>query len=94
MKGDGLAAPAPAGEENVGAGQGGMATEGDLGRGGEPAQLETILHFHQEGGFGEIVLSGDGLQKVVGEPGFEDADGGRIAGEGFAGKSVDLLSIR
>ena len=68
-----------------------MAAEIDLGGRREPAQPVTAALGHEEGGFRQIVLGGDRLHDVVGQPFFERAHGRRIAGERPLGEGVDLV---
>ncbi len=53
-------------------GEGRMAAQGDFDAGGEPAQVEIggfrIDAGDDEGGFGEVVFFGDGLQHRIGQP--------------------------
>jgi hypothetical protein len=79
--------------ENMGAGQGGVAAEFDLDGGGEPAQAEAVVFFDQEGGLGEVHFEGDALHPVGVARLAEQADGGRIAGEGFVGEGVHLEQL-
>ncbi len=72
------------------AGEGGVAAEGDFGGGGKPAEAVVAVLRDEEGGFGEIVFGGDGLEGRVGEKVLKGHDGGGVAGEAGGGEGVYL----
>jgi hypothetical protein len=78
-------------EEDVGRGQRGVAAEVDLEDRREPADLDRAARPDDVGRLGQVVLHGDGLQDRVREPGFERADGGRVAAEDVVGERVHLV---
>lgn len=83
----------PVAQQDMARRQRGVAAQVDLHRGREPAQVEIgadMIGRHEEGGFGQVVLPGDGLQGRVVEPVVHRDDRGRIAGEGPLGKGVHL----
>ena len=79
-----------------------MATEIDLHLRREPAQRVGSVAFgrlccapdrpvgDQEGGFRDVVLSGDRGKRCIGQPVRQHDDGRRIAAEHLAGEGVDL----
>ncbi len=58
----------------------------------EPAQVVTGAVFDDIGRLAEVVLHCDRLHRRVRQPCFQRADGGRVAGEGATGESVDLIN--
>ena len=80
-------------EQDMGAGQSGVAAELYLQAWREPAQLEIRRAGrvgHREGGLREIVLQRDRLKDLVGQPFVERHHRRRIAGEGAVGEGIDL----
>jgi hypothetical protein len=76
--------------QHVGAGQGRMAAQVYLHRGGEPAQVVAVVVRRQEGGFREIHLARHIAHPLLGGWRREHANGGGIAGEGAGGEGIDL----
>ncbi len=77
-------------EDDMGAREGGVATEIHLDLGSEPAKIEGITAGNDERGLGVVVLQRDGLQDRIGEPLVHDHDGCRVPGEHAAREGVDL----
>jgi hypothetical protein len=77
--------------DHRGARQRGVAAERHFKRGREPAQRpDAIAIRNEEGGFGEIVLGGDGLHHGIGREGVHRHHGGGTAGHRRLGKRIDL----
>lgn len=90
VEGDEVAWLAEFAKEDVSGGEGGVAAEVDLDGGSEPAEMKAgLAGADEEGGFGEAVFEGEGLQEGVLGPGRQRDDGGGIAGEKAVGKGVD-----
>ena len=68
-----------------------MAAQRDLGERREPAEIETLACGGEEGGLGEVVLGGNGLEDRIIGPCIERAYRGWVAGEDAAGEGVDLI---
>ncbi len=80
-------------EHGMAARQRRVPAQRDLGGGREPAQLIVRLAArvgHHEGGFGQVVLRRDLLERRVVEPTVERHHRRRIAGEGSVREGVDL----
>ncbi len=68
-----------------------MAAEVHFGGGREPAQLVFIAAADEEGGFGEVVLGGDGLHDRIGQEILERDHRGGIAFKNPAREGVHLV---
>ena len=77
-------------KHDVGAGEGRMAAQIDLGQRREPAQGVGAVGGHEERGLRQVVLVRDGLQRGIVEPGIQRADGSGIAAEHRIGERIDL----
>jgi hypothetical protein len=68
-----------------------MAAEINFRRRRKPTQPVPIALGHEEGSFRQVVLGGDCLHDIVGQPFFERAHCRRIAGERPVGEGIDLV---
>ncbi|MNJ65941.1 hypothetical protein D3C77_619820 [compost metagenome] len=68
-----------------------MPTQRHLGRRGEPADMPGIRFAHQERRFRQVVLGGDTLHLLVGQPLLKAIDDRRIAAEGAVAEGIDLV---
>ncbi len=92
----GCAALAP---EDVGGGERGVAAQLHFAGGGEPAEVPggcggvvvIVARWHEEGGFGEVVLAGDRLEQLVVGPAGEQTDAGGIAAGDGGGEGAYLV---
>lgn len=71
--------------------QRGMAAEIDFRRWGEPAQTPAIPIAAGKCRFRQIVLAGDCLHQMVGQPRVENENGGRIATKQAVGEGIYLI---
>lgn len=79
-------------EEDMGAGQSGVAAEVNLHLRGKPAQAPAILPGCQEGRLRQVHLHGHLLHPCLSLPAIEEqAHSRRVAGEGLLGKGVHLV---
>ena len=80
--------------ERVGARQRGVAAEVDLRDRREPPQAVAVAVREEEGRLGQVHLRGQRLHpRLAGGP-LQQADRGRVAGEGARGEGVDLVQRR
>ncbi|MNC70962.1 hypothetical protein D3C75_1218250 [compost metagenome] len=77
-------------EQYPGGRQGGVAAQVDLYRRGKPAQLEQLAVAYYIGGFRQVVLGSNLLQRGIRQPGFQWAHRGRIAAKRRGRESVYL----
>jgi hypothetical protein len=68
-----------------------MAAQVYFNSGGEPSEVVAVFLFKEKGGFREIHLLAHGLHPCRLTGLGKKADRGRISGEGFFRKSVDLV---
>ena len=77
--------------KNVGARKSCVPAEFDFHRGRKPAQAEPVFLRCQKGGFRKAHLAGDVLHPFRGAWLGQQADRGRIAGEGPCSEGVNLI---
>ena len=68
-----------------------MAAEVHLCIGREPAYPEHAVFGRKEGGFREVVLSGDGLHEVLGQPFSQGTHGCGVAREHLGCECIHLI---
>ena len=77
-------------KHDVGAGEGRVTAQIDLGQRREPAERVSAVSRHEKRGLRQVVLVRDGLQRGIVEPGFQGTHGSRIAAEHRIGERIDL----
>jgi len=77
-------------EEHERRGQRSVSAQLDLETRGKPAKLVMIALAHEEGSLGQVVLCGNGLHLIIGQPAIERAHSRGIAAEDGVGEGVDL----
>src|SRR5690606_37861812 len=80
-------------EQDVAAGQRGVAAEANFASRCEPAELpirRSGFIANDEGRLGKLVFFADRLEHLVRKPRLERHDGGLVAGERAVGKGVDM----
>ena len=77
-------------KHDMGAREGRVAAQIDLGHRCKPAQIIGPVRRNEKRRLGQVVLASDRLERRVGEPGVERADSGRVAAEHDIGERIDL----
>ncbi|MNP66701.1 hypothetical protein D3C76_1624410 [compost metagenome] len=81
-------------EQRVGARQGRVTAQRHFGGRRKPADVPDLPLAHHKRRFGEVVLGGNFLHQVIGEPGVEPIDHCRVATERLIAERVDLMELK
>lgn len=79
------------GMQNVSGREGGVTAQIHFHLRGKPAQTKAIGPPGKIGRFGEIILRGNLLKHVIGEPILQNTDPGGIAAEGMSREGIDVI---
>ncbi|MNZ92330.1 hypothetical protein D3C78_1113520 [compost metagenome] len=80
-------------EQHTGGRQGRMAAQWHLHLRCEPADAPAFALPHHERGLGKVVLGGDVLHQLIGQPAIQPIDDCRVAAEGTVGEGIHLMEL-